>query len=166
VIPQRIPGRTCMSCKGCCRFLEKETMWAVRLCKDEPLAAMAAGEMVIPPSVITKDFCLRLEPSRKGAGYVCACLEEVSGACQVYRNRPLECQLYPFLLCAEGKKRFLGYDPHCPYMHEHEGTGILKEYAAAIVEALKTPQMRLRLKENPHLFQEYKGVVEVAVIDV
>ena len=91
--PQKVEQGAChVGCSWCCRGLEVE----VRLAEAARLAYRARRDPRLEVRVReTAKRVARLDAAgRLKAGVPCAFLDEASGACSVYEDRPLACRAY------------------------------------------------------------------------
>jgi Fe-S-cluster containining protein len=101
-LKQFIPSEFCIRCFGCCRFKEKENIWA-------PLG-------------------IKLIPSLQEGGFICPNLDLKTNLCRIYSERPFDCQLYPFLLNRKKDKVFLSVHLHCPFIEKNLERESFKRY--------------------------------------
>ncbi len=110
----------CLSCEGCCRFKEADSVWRPRLTPSEkrileqnPLAR----EMFKGSSAAGPDERVRARGCA-GGGCLCGFLSPEDNLCQIYRTRPFECRFYPFLLVRHGGDFEVAVHRHCPYVRD------------------------------------------------
>ncbi|MFH1857936.1 MAG: phosphatidylglycerol lysyltransferase domain-containing protein [Candidatus Omnitrophota bacterium] len=173
-VPQQwIPNKVCLACQVCCRFPSPESDMLPRFTKKEieklpqshPVHfsslkdyAPEAPETVLHPA--TKPYPGATESQ-------CACLffEPKTQACAIYADRPLDCQLYPFLLTYSptGKRIFLSIDTQCPFVQEPEHRTSLMQYAEFLRDFLEQKEIAAEVsnypgligKENETVFPQY-----------
>jgi hypothetical protein len=162
MIPQVVASAVCMSCRGCCRFAEADSLWAPSLTTDDITCLLKAGA---PPALFTAARKVRTVPAGEDAAHVCAFLDCASNACKLYAARPFECALYPFVLMRTPQGDALAVDPQCPYVQEHKGSPAFASFTRALIQELAKPPLRAILRNNRHLFQCYPGVMIVAALD-
>lgn len=146
-LKQIIPKHYCLKCSGCCRFSDKETMWSAHLLKEE----IAEGRKNI-----------KLIPCKEY--YICNFFGFDDNKCRVYKNRPFECRIYPFLLKKDNKKVYLSLDLKCPFVDNHLNTAEFKKYSRYLARLLSNPRYKKLLRNNPQIFQPYPDVLDVAEI--
>lgn len=141
---QIIPAGYCISCRGCCRFHERQGPWLPHLLDSEQELA----------------HCVTAVEAGKGeaAPYRCVSLDAAGGSCAVYRSRPFECRLYPFVLALRDGAFFLAVDTNCPFVREQENSAGFSSYAGRLAGWLQEPGVRDVLAANAHVFQPYAGV--------
>src|SRR4030042_2810887 len=110
MIEQFVPQEVCLKCQGCCRFKEFDSLWAPCL-MDEEIQVLL--DKKIPPASISMDRRIRPVPAPQQDGFICAFLDPAANKCKIYEFRPLECQLYPFLITLRAKKVLLTVDLNC-----------------------------------------------------
>ena len=157
-LKQFVPGKVCLSCDGCCRYGQKETVWAPFFLYDEILKLTEKN--IIPSSLFTHADAAVHKPARinlvGGAGqFICSCFEPAKNTCKIYEYRPLDCRLYPFIIARRGEKVFLTLDEKCPYTKKMEHTKIFKDYVAALLSLFASEDFIRLMKSNPGFIQEY-----------
>lgn len=57
-------------------------------------------------------------PHPSGEGYLCPAFDPETSECRIYKVRPLDCQIYPFVLMwdQEHQSVLLGWDIKCPFL--------------------------------------------------
>lgn len=93
-LKQFVPAEYCAKCDVCCRFLDEET----------PLAPVG----------------LKLAPYNDR--FICQNFDPAKNNCEDYSNRPLDCQIYPFVVMYDKdyKNVLLAVDPKCPYIEKSQ----------------------------------------------
>ncbi|MFH1440742.1 MAG: YkgJ family cysteine cluster protein, partial [Candidatus Omnitrophota bacterium] len=115
MIKQFVPSRVCLKCRGCCRFIEADSVWQPSLLENE---AEALSKNRTTADYITKDKRICLIPSKNKDIFYCAFFDTSKNKCKIYLKRPLECQMYPFLINRRDNKIFLSVDLNCPFIKE------------------------------------------------
>jgi len=165
MIKQFIAEDYCLQCKGCCRFKEENSVWAPCL-TDEEIQALLERKG-IPPVSINADKRIHPVFDSKEDSYLCAFFNPQDHRCGIYKFRPFECQLYPFLLnLRKGSKVVLTVDLNCPYVKDKIGSPEFKEYAEELAAFLNSPKQIKLLKDNPHLLQAYEEVAEIIELNI
>jgi len=149
MIKQLVPEEYCLKCQGCCRFREKNSLWSPQLLKEERPRLEKAVELVF-------DAADNL--------FLCASLQKHGNLCLVYTTRPLECQLYPFLLNRRGDNVFIAADLNCPFIKERFSTEEFRQYVQYLGDLFSANQELL--KNNPQLIQSYKEVQDLIEIEL
>ena len=163
VIKQIIPDDFCLSCHGCCRFSEAETSWSPILLDSEIQQLMEGG---YPPSLISPMKRIRPVPDAQSGRFFCAFLNPNDNKCKIYKERPLDCCLYPFMIARKGKKVFLACDLRCPFVDNHLETDEFKDYAQYLNDVLNSPSSLNLLRTNPQILQEYEGLLDLQEINI
>ena len=127
-LKQFIPKKYCLTCLGCCRYLKKKSPWPVQ---------------GIP---------LIHNPNKHQSNFICSFLNIHSNKCKIYKSRPFECYLYPFLINRKGKKAFLAVDIHCPIVKEKFGSKEFNDYAEYLCKTLQ---------DIDKIAQKYPGVIDI-----
>jgi len=154
ILEQIIPSEYCATCDVCCRFLDDET----------PLAPVFPGneEALIP-------YRERLaQPLHAGAGFICRNFDPAANRCRNYGQRPIDCQLYPYVIMYEHdyKHVVLGLDPKCPYV-KGQGSGVKgqgAEVARSIEKASKDidPQYIARFQDDVVVIKRLNAISKAA----
>jgi Fe-S-cluster containining protein len=163
MIRQLIPEEFCLKCPGCCRFPQTDSAWSPNL-SDEDIEELLKNK--IPPLFILDNKKIRLTYIQKQNNFACSFFDSANNKCKVYSYRPLECQLYPFLLNRRKNQVFLAVDLRCPFAKENQNTKILKEYTDYLIGFLNSPDSLNVLRNNPRIIQAYDPVVDLAVINI
>lgn len=91
----------------------------------------------------------------EGEGFVCPCLDSSRNRCKIYPFRPLDCQLYPFLLARKGDVLYLALDENCPFIQNAQNSAAIKQYIQELKTFLTSPEFLKTAKKNPEIFQQY-----------
>lgn len=163
MIKQFIPQGFCLKCQGCCRFKEENSAWLPCLL-DEEIQDLLDKD--IPAAFISADRKIRPIPNPGQEGFICPFLSPADNKCKIYASRPLECQLYPFLINLRGKKALLTVDLNCPYVKENLKTEEFKEYTEYLTAFLNAPQQLRILNDNPQIIQAYEDVLDILELKI
>jgi uncharacterized protein len=145
-----IPEGYCLSCQGCCRFAEKDSVWLPHLLEEEK--GQFTGIPVLP------------DPGHES--YLCGFLDAKTNKCGVYADRPFDCRLYPFLINRSGGGVFLGIDPNCVFIKENLGKKDFLESLRKIGGFCQSERFLNILKGNPRLIQAYADVLNLTRINI
>jgi Fe-S-cluster containining protein len=145
-----IPEGYCLSCRGCCRFAEKDSVWLPHLLGEEK-------KQLAEISVL---------PDPRQENYFCVFLDTKTNKCQVYAKRPFDCRLYPFLINRLNGGVFLGIDPNCVFVKDNLGKKGFRESLLKIGRSCQSEGFRNILKGNPCLIQAYEGILHLVRIDI
>ena len=173
MIKQFIPQGFCLKCQGCCRFREANSVWAPCLLdeeaqglldKDIAAALISIDKRIVPiPNPGQDGFT---PPIRAGAGFICPFLSPADNKCKIYGSRPLECQLYPFLINLRGKRVLLTVDLNCPYVKENIKTEGFKKYTEYLTTFLNAPAQVRILKDNPQIIKAYEEALDILELKI
>lgn len=166
MIKQFVPQQACLECRGCCRFAQEDSAWVPSLLNEEIEHFLNEG---VTATLITPQKKLKMVPFPKQKVYLCPLFHYEENKCKAYDLRPLECRLYPFLICAgEGakasggtRKFYLAADANCPFLKEQDKTADFKEYVRYLVSLLQNPPYAELLRNNPHIIQSYAEVSKI-----
>ena len=148
-LTQFIAKDYCLSCQGCCRFPQQESIWQPHLLEEE-IARIAP---------FSKKVELVAGPGQ--GNYICQFLNAKENKCKVYTIRPFECRLYPFLINRRGRKVYLSVDLKCPFIKKAAALQEYKDYAHYVSEFFNNQSILSALKKNPQLIQTYEEVLDI-----
>lgn len=86
-------------------------------------------------------------------GCACPFFNPVTHECLIYLDRPLDCQLYPFvlLLSPTQKRVFLGLDTQCPFVQDISHHDALTDYGESVRHFLEEKETVERISRTPGL---------------
>lgn len=157
-LKQFVPQEFCLRCGVCCRFPQSDTVWAPLFTESEIRYLVEDG--ALPPIVFTnhpKDNnsgAQRINLLEHESNFICPCFGICDQKCKIYKHRPFECQLYPFLLVINNAKFFLAKDNECPYFKNGQKDRI-KDHIDYLRKEFKNENLFSFLKQNQALFVEY-----------
>ena len=149
-VKQLIAHKFCLKCDGCCRFSQANTVWA-------PLFVKSEIKYLIKENFFSlADFSniagrQRLQPLKHKDYFICPCFNPINHLCKIYKNRPFECQLYPFLLVKKDDKFYLAQDDKCLYISVCRKEKLSRR-TAYLEKKLNQKQTISFLKQNKELF--------------
>ncbi len=116
--PQITTEQRCLSCKACCRFDDKKSIWRPRVATCEEIFSQEQDSIDSSGYIHaeTHTHCIS-----------CVFLNICDNRCSVYALRPLECRMYPFLLFWSEGQIAVGVHLSCPYVQEEENSHFFKE---------------------------------------
>ncbi|GJL56278.1 MAG: hypothetical protein NPIRA02_34100 [Nitrospirales bacterium] len=178
-IPQIVPSRVCLSCEVCCRFPERESFLRPFFTKPEIGQAITGG--VDSKFFSNAEGCqVDVVPNPSGEGYVCPAFDAETSHCRIYDVRPLDCQIYPFVLMWDQQHEsvLLGWDSKCPFLWPSEGEyeplqdvsslPVLPTLPSEMMNAayqlcaqLENGDLPLRIKAHPRLVTPFQPDVVV-----
>lgn len=155
-LQQFVPSAVCLTCDGCCRFKEAESLWRPRLVQEEIKLAARQGlaERIFTP-VLSADGRIRTHCSH--GEHLCSFFNPSDHTCRIYQARPFECRLYPFILNKMNQQIVVCVHLHCPYIQAAEASPQFQEYAAYLKEYFSHRDVREFLKRNPTLISDYSA---------
>jgi hypothetical protein len=163
MIKQFVPQEVCLKCRGCCRFKELDSVWVPCLLDEEIQALL---DFDIPPTLISMDRRIRPVQNPGQDGFICTFFNHLENKCKIYERRPLECQLYPFLITLRDKKVLLTVDLNCPYVKESINTEKFKQYTEYLTAFLNSSRQVRILKSNPQIIQAYEQVLAILELNI
>ena len=179
-VPQIVPSQRCLRCEVCCRFPEPHSPYRPFFSEVEIQKAI---EMGIDPSHFPNFAGSQVKPvpNPVGEGYLCPAFDPETSYCRIYNVRPLDCQIYPFVVMWDEEQRVvnLGWDLKCPFLMEqysspetNNGTRAdipqfsgfpetLHPFIPAMARRIESPDMLNILSGNPQLVMAYQNDVVV-----
>lgn len=121
--PCFVPQQYCLTCQGCCRFHEARSVW-------RPKVLMNEMKKKVFQSRIDRDCFLTVKKKRNS--FLCCFLDDQVYRCQIYRQRPFECRLYPFLLVYQDNQTLLAVHLACPFVQENRSNTLLSDQIKAL----------------------------------
>lgn len=96
-------SKVCLNCKGCCYFLSKNQAKLAPFFTQRELRDIDNKKL----KKINNNFLqAKIVKSKKyKKRYVCIFLNEDDYRCKIYRNRPIDCMLWPFVVGYDKKKK-------------------------------------------------------------
>jgi len=159
-LKQLVPGELCLKCDTCCRFSENGSIWGPQFSESE--AKYLVENNILPPAVFMdqskKDSnikdSLELNLIEHESCFICPCLDSSNHKCKIYKHRPFDCRLYPFLLTKKDNKFYLARDKKCPYFKSAD-RAVVEEYIDYLKKELCRKGAIDFLIQNKELFSEY-----------
>jgi len=154
--PQFVPQKVCLSCDGCCRFKEQDSVWRPKLGQEEMKSARSRK-----PSLAEEIFAKDLDETnsvktvKSSHCFKCTFFHEGDNICHVYENRPFECRLYPFLLMKSGIGTVIAVHLSCPYIQDFVDSDEYNQFIKILKEYFEKQDTRDFIKKNPNLIQDY-----------
>lgn len=152
---QFVPSQICLSCDGCCRFAEEDTIWSPVLI-DSEIVKFAKDSRY--SKFLSKEEKLKLQSYKDT--FICPFFEPIRNGCNIYLYRPFDCKLYPFLLTKKDNSVFLGVDLKCPYIRDKRASEEFQKYIDYLLDFFQRKDFRLMLENNPQIIGDYKQDVE------
>jgi len=156
-IQQFVPSEVCLKCDGCCRFKEPGTIWRPKMSGEETARATSVGlaEKILGPDILDGEQFIRTKP---GCGeHLCQFFNPEDHACAIYKARPFECELYPFVISKDGRGAALYMHLNCPHVQENFNRVSLKVYVKYLKEFFAKPDVRAFLQRNRGLLNDYSA---------
>lgn len=163
MIKQFVPQEFCLKCRGCCRFKEASSVWSPCLLDEEIQDLLDKN---VSAASISADRRIQPIPDSKQEGFICPFLNTEDNKCKIYDFRPLECQLYPFLITMRDKRVLLTVDLNCPYVSENLNNSEFKDYTEYLAAFLNSAKLKKTLKDNPKLIQAYEDVLDIIELKI
>jgi len=177
--PQVVPSTVCFRCEVCCRFPEHDSVLRPYFTADEIQQAVTHG--VTPTSFPDyRGSQVEVVPHPTDEGFLCPAFDPVTHHCRIYEVRPLDCQLYPFVLMWNEQRDTVvfGWDTLCPFLLKQasgdtpfkgeeppestlEPSIALMEQARAMVAYLESKEVLNTLSDHPQLVTPFQPDVVV-----
>jgi uncharacterized protein len=150
-LKQLVPAGFCLKCQICCRFPKKPTIWQPRLSQEETIFFRNQNGL--------KGHIAKGAVKLKAAGsfFCCEFFNGKKNSCKIYKLRPLDCRLYPFVLLRAKNKIFLAAHLICPFIAENIRSRKLERYADYLKKVFAGKDFKLLIKTSPAFIQSYKG---------
>lgn len=153
-VHQLVPSEWCLQCRGCCRFPDPEDAQTPAFSPAEVQSALAAGGTPdwFQPVTPAPSHGIRLVP-HASCGTHCPALHLPTHRCTIYPVRPLDCQIYPYVVArdASGERLLLGVDPKCPYVQQLGPSSAVRDVGLYLGRLLEAPDGQAMLRDNPAL---------------
>lgn len=179
-VPQMVPSKVCLTCEVCCRFPEIDSFLRPYFTAHEIRHARDRG---IADSFFPNPNGCQVEvvPHPTGDGYLCPAFDPETFRCRIYEVRPLDCQIYPFVVMWDQKHQtvLIGWDSKCPFVinqisgenpqvsqdanrrrHPDPPDGML-EVAKVMAQRLESEELIETLGANPQLVTRFQDDVVV-----
>ncbi len=147
---QLIPPGFCLKCDICCRFLDRFSQMRPYFLYEE---MEKAREVHLKP--IKKRRASLISLIRCKNMYICPYFYPKKNSCSIYRIRPFDCRLYPFLLSHKDGGVFLCADLNCPFISKNIKNKSLKDYMAYLKKILSDKKLINKILENKALIGTY-----------
>lgn len=163
-LPQLVPSAVCLHCDVCCRFPERDSFLRPYFTDEEIHRAVGKG---IAASYFPQPDGGQIDvvPNPAGEGCLCPAFDPTTSQCRIYDVRPLDCQIYPFVIMwnQDGSEVVLGWDSKCPFLAPQEGErlfGPLKDdaahYAQQMINFLQSEKTLEVFARHPQLITRYQ----------
>ena len=151
-IKQYVSSDYCLSCLGCCRYNSNSSIWSPNLLEQEKRELGLEKIELIPIN----------------ESYICRFLNLENNQCRIYKKRPLECRLYPFLLNSCAEKLYLSVHLSCPFVKDKINSKEFKKYLNYLIRYLLKSLVSSILNENLKVFPAYPAgqVVNLAELKI
>lgn len=144
---QFVPSEVCLKCDGCCRFKEENSLWRPKVSGGEKKHGGLAEE-IFSKNLLDHDGRIKTV-SCHGGDYQCSFFQAQSNTCGIYRQRPFECQLYPFILTKDKDKKAVDVHLNCPFVQETRNTPAFDRYVEYLQDFFKRRDVVKFLHDNP-----------------
>lgn len=151
-IKQYVSSDYCLSCLCCCRYNSSSSIWSPNLLEQEKRELGLEKIELIPIN----------------ESYICRFLNLENNRCRIYKKRPLECRLYPFLINSCSEKLYLSVHLSCPFVKGKINGEKFKRYLNYLNRYLLKPSVSSTLNRDRKLFPSYPAeqVVNLAELKI
>ena len=123
---------------------------------------------------------MEVVPNPSGEGYLCPAFDPETFHCRIYEVRPLDCQIYPFVLMWNQQHQtiILGWDTKCPFLYSSNDENcppqdvssltVLPTLPAEMIAAanqlsmqLEENSLKISVAEHPHLVTPFQDDVVI-----
>ena len=159
-LQQFVPQEVCLKCDGCCRFKDEESLWRPKIAGEEIKLAVKNGlaEEVFSKKTVGDDGHLRTVSC--AGNHFCTFFHPGDNTCGIYRNRPFECRLYPFILTKRNQRVVICVHLLCPFIQEKRHDPAFKVYVDYLKFFFNESDVIDFLRRNPSLAGDYAGYEE------
>jgi len=163
MIKQFVSQGVCLKCQGCCRFKQEDSVWSPVLFNEEIEMLLKEG---LSPALISPHKKIRVASFSKEDIFICSLFNTEENKCKIYNFRPLECQLYPFVINRKDDKILLSLDLQCSFIAEKQKTEEFKEHVRYLADLLNSPRYVEILKNNFQIIQTYPDVLDLCELQI
>ena len=163
-LKQIVPSQTCLACDVCCRFLDSKSPFAPIFTDEEYGKALSSGLLENQFSITSDGSSRQIQLYSHQDMFVCPAFDPKTQHCTIYRDRPLDCQIYPFMLMwsADYQSVLLVVDRLCPYTENQIQDSQFKTYIdESLAKEVKHFKTKYKLEfniisDNKLIIPEYK----------
>ena len=170
-VPQLVPSHVCLSCDVCCRFPERTSQYRPFFSQSEIQEAIAHG---IDAKVFSNLLGSQVEPVPHPFedGYLCPAFDPQTSHCRIYNVRPLDCQIYPFVIIWDRERHrvHLGWDIKCPFLRDQtpwphdalpaSSTPVfpdhIQHFIQSMAEKIESAELGRIVSNHPQLVMEFQ----------
>jgi Fe-S-cluster containining protein len=159
--PDYVPEKTCLACQGCCRFNATNSQWRPKISEEEIDAVhqeSAFGKKIFRGTVDHEHFLQTFDiPKVQPYSAQCQCtfFDIENNRCKIYKQRPFDCRLYPFLLVKKDNAYFVGVHLNCPYIEKTRHEVPFTEQVEKVKKFFEQQHVLEYFKRNKLLAGEY-----------
>lgn len=169
-LPDYVPEKICLSCQGCCRFNAVNSQWRPKISQEEIDAVhqtLELGNKIYSPATVDQEHFLKAnkipKQHRLMADCKCTFFDIENNTCRIYKHRPFDCRLYPFLLVIKDGAYFVGVHLNCPFIAETRHQKVFKNHVEKLKKFFVQPDVLEYFKRHKFLageFTEYQHEVD------
>lgn len=155
---QWVPSSVCLECRGCCRYSQSSGVWLPFFLYGEITELVNSN--ILPCGLFSHANVYqgrggRIQAVKSGDHFFCPCFDVERNACKIYAQRPLDCQLYPFLLARKGDEAFLAVDKKCPHVALNRQAAEWNSYLAYLRPVLESDAFLSLIQKDPDIVADY-----------
>jgi Fe-S-cluster containining protein len=87
--------------------------------------------------------------------YICPYFYPKENSCAIYKIRPFDCRLYPFLLSHKDSGIFLCADLNCPFINKNIKSKSFKDYISCLKKIFSDEKLINKILKNKALIGTY-----------
>lgn len=140
---QLMSEKFCLDCKGCCRFKEPRSPWRPKVYASED---KFFGHEHFEENVLDSQGHVATRAYAEEHG--CLFLDSLTNECRVYKARPFECELYPFVFLKDQEGIFLAAHLACPFVQEVQSTELFEKHCQYLKEFFEQATVQAFLKTH------------------
>lgn len=167
-LDQWIPSSVCLECRGCCRYSQSSGVWAPFFLYEEITELVNENLLsccLFSHANVNQGRGGRIQAVKSGDHFFCPCFDVERNACNIYSRRPLDCQLYPFLLARKGDEAFLAVDKKCPHVAPNRKGPEWAAYRAYLRSILESETFLACAQKDPDIVADYGLDPDVEFLD-
>lgn len=115
-----INSRICLNCKGCCYFENKKDAKLAPLFSEKEIEKIGENKKYLEEN--KKGFLqAKVVKAKNKKGYFCVFLNQKDYKCKIYKNLPLDCKTWPFVVGYDKEKKgiflWVVNKNYCPHVN-------------------------------------------------
>ncbi|MFT7537995.1 MAG: Fe-S-cluster containining protein [Lysobacterales bacterium] len=157
LLPQFVSSDFCLSCQGCCRFVDPQSQWRAKVSFEEVDNTRKDNFVMAQQIVDALDDQGFLNTQSTSEESICTFLCPKSNKCSIYKHRPTECSIYPLVLVKKDNVIDVALHLSCPFVQENNDLVGYDEYLANVKRFFEKEDVARFVNRNQHLARAYEG---------